>query len=69
MDFRKPDNRYLNVPKGILPMSLRTPRNTRTMAQISQDAVNRLVRIVIGAGIVALVSWLYVVAHFIIKFW
>lgn len=48
---------------------LRTPRDTRTASEISQDHFGRILRALIGASIILLAGWFYVVAHFIVKFW
>jgi hypothetical protein len=50
-------------------MDARTPRDTRTLHDISQARFARFVRIATIIGLIFFVGWLGIVAHFVWKFW
>jgi hypothetical protein len=47
-------------------MAPRTPRDNRSLLELSQDRVAKWLRIAIG---ISSVAWFYMLANFIVKFW
>jgi len=47
----------------------RTPRDTRTLAEIGRDRFNRTIRIGLISVAVFLCGWFLVIGHFVVKYW